>query len=276
MLTSIIRIFRHSWKQVLLITVLVELCFLVTAWLMTPVYRAEVVLIPQNRSVVEAVMGNMTGPIGGLGSLLGFGGASSADDQHALAVLRSIAFTRDFILDNGLLPIFFADQWNQESGQWESGDVSKQPTILDGVRLFDESIRVVAVDSQSGIIRLRIEWTDAVQAAEWANKLAVRLNADIRRRTAVEAEKSITFLNRELANTKVVELRSALTRVLETELKRKMLADVHEEYAFRIVDPAVVPDADDFIRPKRLLIGLIGLVFGFGFAMLVIAVRNQP
>jgi uncharacterized protein involved in exopolysaccharide biosynthesis len=39
-----------------------------------------------------------------------------------------------------------------------------------------------------------------------------------------------------------------------------MLANVREEYAFRVVDPASVPDADKYVWPRRALILALGLV----------------
>jgi hypothetical protein len=45
-----------------------------------------------------------------------------------------------------------------------------------------------------------------------------------------------------------------------------MLANVREEYAMRVIDPAVVPDPDEFDRPNLLTSltagGFVGLLFG--------------
>lgn len=48
--------------------------------------------------------------------------------------------------------------------------------------------------------------------------------------------------------------------MIEAQTKTKMLANTQEEYAFRILDKAVVPE--EKIRPKRTLIVVLGVMIG--------------
>ena len=43
-------------------------------------------------------------------------------------------------------------------------------------------------------------------------------------------------------------------------MKKAMLANVSEEYAFRVIDPAVVPE--ERASPKRSRIAMLGLLIG--------------
>jgi uncharacterized protein involved in exopolysaccharide biosynthesis len=273
--SAVVGVVRHNWRFLLAIVVIVELLALAFSFLVTPTYRSEVVLSPRSRSAAEAAIGAVGGQLGGISTLLGIGAGSSAENEYALAVLRSNTFTTEFINANDLLPVLFSSKWDPVAGKWKSSDPEKHPTVLDAVRKFEREIRTVIVDPKTNIVTLRIEWKDRELAASWANELASRLNEDVRRRTTADAGLSIAYLNEQLARTQLVQLRTALTRVLEEELKRQMLAEVNDEYAFRIVDPAVPSDADDFVSPNRLILSLLGLLVGITIGFLVIAVRGE-
>lgn len=48
-----------------------------------------------------------------------------------------------------------------------------------------------------------------------------------------------------------------------------MLANVRDEYAFKVIDPAVMPEYRDIVRPRRALMLALGLVMGSLFGMMV-------
>jgi len=64
----------------------------------------------------------------------------------------------------------------------------------------------------------------------------------------------------------VVEVRAAVYKTMESELKDAMLARTRDSYAFRVLDLAVVRDAKDTDSPNKPLIiamgGSVGLLFG--------------
>ena len=85
----------------------------------------------------------------------------------------------------------------------------------------------------------------------------------MRASAAADAAKNIEYLEDELKKTNVMEVRQAVYSVMESQMHEIMLANVQEEYAFKVIDPAVVPDPDDYVRPKRLSIIILGLLIGF-------------
>ena len=66
---------------------------------------------------------------------------------------------------------------------------------------------------------------------------------------------------------KLVE--QGIFRLIENELKRLMITNVREEFAFKVIDPAVPAETDDFARPKRAMIIGLGIVGGFFLSILV-------
>ena len=66
----------------------------------------------------------------------------------------------------------------------------------------------------------------------------------------------------------MVAAREAISHLMESQIKQRMLADVSREYSFRTVDRAMPPDVDDVLSPKRTLMALEGLLLGIGIAVL--------
>lgn len=185
-----------------------------------------------------------------------------ARKQEAIALLRSRYFIEQFIEEENLLPVLFADRWDAATQSWQQSFMKKVPTLGMGFYEFDRGIRRIGEDRSTGLVVLTIDWRDRYQAAEWARKLVARVNEHMRLRAIEEAQRSIQYLERERDRTGVVEVQQAIYRLIEDQIKTIMLANVREEFAFRIIDPGVIPDDDDFIRPKRVLIIVLGFVLG--------------
>lgn len=229
------------------------------AFLMTPIYRAEVVLVPASadRSNLGSSLGNA---IGGLASLAGVNlNSTSSDVEEAIAVLQSRPFVEAFIRDADLLPLFFQDDWDEEAKRWKDG---QEPSSAKAHRFFVRHVLSIKRDSRSALVTVQVNWSDPVLAARWANDLVARLNAEMRRRALQNAEASLSYLEKELAATSMLGTQDAITRLMESQINQRMLANVLEEFSFRVVEPAFPPDAEDPLRPNRPLIIAAGLVFG--------------
>lgn len=235
----------------------------VVAFVSTPVYRAAAVLVPAGaeRGGMGAGLSSALGQLGGLASLAGINvGGGDVETEESLAVLRSRQFTEAFIDSQNLLPVLFADRWNPEQSTWKAG--KQPPTRAEAFKYFDKKIRSVLLDKKTGLVMLQIEWRDREQAAVWANELIRRLNVEMRTRAIARADASIGYLEKELNGTTTVVSRDAVGRLIETQIRQRMIANVQQEYAFRVVDKAMAPDARDIVRPKRLIMLAIGLMGG--------------
>jgi len=248
----------------------------VALWL-PPIYRAEVMMVTASEDRSMGSLAALSNQFGGLAALAGMDiGEESTAQQQAVAILRSREFTVRFMTDEHLLPVLFADKWDAEKSQWISAAQNRHPTYWDAYKKFDEKIREVKRNKKTGLITLAIEWTDPDVAAHWANELVRRVNATIQRQTIEEARRSIEYLQAQLQKTTVLEVQQAIYRLIEAQVKKIMLAEVREEYAFKIIDPAVVPE--EKVRPKRALIVLLG-IFGGGivglFTAAVLGLRTR-
>jgi uncharacterized protein involved in exopolysaccharide biosynthesis len=261
--TVLAQLLRKRW-WILAGVVVSTVVFTAAAHWITPVYRVTVVMVTvsSERNSLAGSVSQSLGQIGGgLASLAGLNvGSGDSETQEALGVLRSREFGEQFIKDENLMPQLFASNWDSATQSWKAG--KGVPTINKAFNYFNKGIRTVTQDNKTGLTTLQIDWRDRNAAAAWANQLLKRLNAVMRSRAIANADASIAFLERELQTTSVVETREAINRLIETQVKQRMLANVTEEYAFRVVDPAIAPDADDPAKPPKFLLEVAGPIVG--------------
>jgi uncharacterized protein involved in exopolysaccharide biosynthesis len=266
---AVIRLWQRRWWIVISI-IACTAAATVVAFFTTAVYRATTVMVPagSERSNMGAGLNAMLGQLGGLAAMAGVNvSATDIETEEALAVLKSRQFTESFIHDKQLMPVLFAHKWDAQRRTWKEG---KQPTAAQAYKYFSKKVREVTQDKKTGLVTLTVDWRDRQLAAEWANELVLRLNAEMRARAIAKANASVGYLESELQRTTVVATREAINRLIEGQIQRRMLANVTQEFAFRVVDRALPADLDDPIRPKKLLLIAVGFVLGAALGVLAV------
>jgi LPS O-antigen subunit length determinant protein (WzzB/FepE family) len=256
----------------------------VIASLMMPnMYRSEIVLAPANAESSGGISA-LAGQFGGLAGLAGInlGGSGGVDKTTlTLEVMKSRAFIADFIRRHELaVPLIAATGWNFDTGweidedlyneqnkQWVrqvSGRQSVIPSDLELVQAFRKDVLAVSQDVKSQIVLVSVELMSPSEAKKWASWLVEDVNTYMRGRDTAEAAKSIEYLQGQLERTSLAEMKQIFYQLIEEQTKSMMLAQVRDEYALKIIDPAVVPETKT--SPKRALIctvaGVLGAIFG--------------
>jgi capsular polysaccharide biosynthesis protein len=183
----------------------------------------------------------------------------------------------DFIRDNNLLPVLFANKWDAEAREWAVDDPEDIPSLSDGYVLFEKNVLEVT-EEDTGMVTVAIKWSDAERAAAWANQLVQRINQNLRSRAIDEANRTIEYLNSEVEKTLIVEVRQAIYFMIESQINMRTMANVREEYAFKVISPAYPPERDRFVEPNRFLILIgavvLGPVFGIFACFLLFALKK--
>jgi uncharacterized protein involved in exopolysaccharide biosynthesis len=235
-------------------------------------YKAVIVISPVTQSPGAG------GALGGIGSMLSsFGGglaslaglASGSDTKRAesLAVLQSEALTEKYIQQNDLLPILFPKDWDAQNKRWRGADPAALPTLWKGNEFFKKNVRTVLTDPKRGLVTMTIGWTDAHVAAKWANDLVAITNDYLRKKAIDESERNIAFLNEQAAKTDVVTVKQAIYSILQSEINKEMLARGNDEYAFKILDPAIAPERPS--TPPAVVLMLGALVGSLGLSVMI-------
>lgn len=260
---ELIRVLQTYKLLVASVTAVALVLAVLVAILSTPIYRAEVLIAPADETQTAA--GGLSSLVSRFSSLTGMSMLSRMGRRdkvtEAVATLSSPTFTIEFIQEKNLLPVLFANLWDAENEEWDVDAEEDIPTLEDGYYYFNENIREV-VEEETGLISMSIEWKNPVIAAQWANELISRLNEKLRTKAIDEANKTIDYLNEEVEKTRIVELQQAIYFMIESQINTRTMANVRKEFAFKIVSPAIPPDADRYVRPNRPLIIAIGLFAG--------------
>lgn len=274
---DILDIWHAMLKQWQLIAVVAgSITVFAAAWalLAKPIYRAEILIAPVETGSAESSLGGLVGQFSGLASLAGLDLKSNQSKEEALAVLASRRFTEAFVESNNLMPLLFAEKWDAKKAGWSVDDAEDVPTIEDAHNLLNKKIREIAENPETGLVRISIDWYDRELAASWANMMVHHVNDDLRKSAISEAERSIDYLTKELEKTSIVGVQQAIFSLIESQVNVAMLANVREEYVFKVIDPAVPPDADRYIWPQRLLMIVVGFVVGLMIGSLIALIRS--
>ena len=262
-----------DYKRVLATIFLAALALATTAaFLMTPVYRAELVMSPVVKEG-NSKLSSLAGQFGGLASMAGVNLGSGNDGvEKILAILGSRAFLIPFMRQENIFKHLYPEYWDTKSGTWIVSSTNKSQTSLKAYKLFANEILNVKNDLKSGLVTLSVEWTDPELAAKWANRLVSRLNDNQRQFAISEAQRSIEYLNQQLKETRVVDMQQVIYRLIESQTKVIMLANVKNEYALQVIDPAVTPETK--VRPKRMLMVVVGALLGLVGSFIVVFILN--
>ena len=243
--------------------------FLAYALIATPIYQADV-LLTSAQSEGDSLAGlsrqysNIASQITGINL-----GPGEDKSETYLAILTSRSFIEQYVVDRQIRPLLFQDLWDQDKNIWIGGI---EPTAWGTYRHIIGEMITVATDRRTGLITFTVFWSDPIMAAEWANDMVAYLNSHIRKQAIDETTKSIFFLEQQLQETSKIEAQSVIYNLIEEQTKNIMLANVREEYAFKIIDPAVVPDMRS--KPQRRKIVILGLLLGVVFGSLLVLVKN--
>ena len=265
------RIIVDRKKLIAAITVASTLIATAIAFLITPTYRAEVLLAPVERDNAQGLSA-LAGQFGDFASLAGINLGSRKDKTaEYVAALKSRALSVSFIKENSLMPVLFADEWDKANKRWK--DSSNVPTEWKAYEMWDKDVRRVTQDRRTGLVTLAIEWKDPALAAQWANELVKEVNTRLRLEAVKEADQSISYLEKQLPQTNSVEVQQAIYRLIEGQTKEKMIASTREEYAFTTIDPAVTPERK--YRPQRTQLVLAGLFLGLMGSVILATIAGR-
>lgn len=255
------------------------------------IYKSEALLSPADSEQGGGGLAALAGQFGGLASMAGInlGGGGGVDKtQMAIEVMKSRQFTSDFIQKHNILAdLMAAEKWNMVdntlSYDAEIYDVSQnkwirevklpfkpEPSMQEAYKEFSKIIAVNAA-KDTGMVTVSVEHLSPSIAQQWVNWLVQDINNVMKERDVAEAFKSTEFLESKIQQTNVADIRSILYKLVEEQAKTIMFAEVRDEYVFKTIDPALIPE--EKAKPKRALICVLGTMLGGMLGVMFVLIR---
>ena len=248
---------------IIVFTALTTLGAIYYASTLPTIYKAEVLMLSSSSSSSSS---SSLGKLSGLADMAGLsmGGSSAGiEGEQALARLKTRSFLINHIKERNLKPILFADRWSEQGKLWIDGEPSNREVseLLLGMVTTSMDPR-----DKAGLVTLSLEWENPHnpnKIADIANSLISNINFHAKQRAIVEAKKSISFLEKELEQTSVLNSQTILYSMIEQQMQKIMLANIRDEFVFKIIDPAVNPRRAE-VKPV-LMVVFIGMILGLFF-----------
>ena len=254
------------------------------------IYRADTVLA-STQEYASSGLADMASQFGGLASLAGInlGQGGSDGKVMALATLQSRQFIHAFIHKHNLLvPLMAAKGWDAgnneliidpelydiKTRQWVgAGRTNKpsEPTDWEAYKVFKGKVLGVSEAKDTGLVTLSVHHYSPYIAKQWVNLLVIELNSWMKEKSLDETKRNTEYLKEQLGNTNIADMRSVFYQLIEEQSKKLMLAEVEDEFAFKTVDPAVVPE--ERAKPKRSLICILAVLLGGMLGVSIVLIR---
>lgn len=236
------------WLVVIVLTV-------VRLLLMQNIFTSDctLVLLPPERVVNQS---QVAGGGGVLGQLIGsFGGAS--DIYSSIAFLKSRPILDAVITQFDLKPSLFPKKWDADKATWKKNEVpSDWKARLALAKRID-----VGFDEYTGLVTLVVHWPDGEKARDLAVGLLENSNAMLRQQAIEEGQRRVDELYKESNAAAAAEVSALLAEEITRSVSRLASIRARTDYAYRIVDPPIVPEKKSW-PPRTLILLAVGFIVG--------------
>ena len=283
---DLLQLITELWNRKALIIFLTTIAAIISVLysLSLPnIYRSQALLAP-----ADSQSQGMSSSLGGLSSIAGIAGISipgtgDAKKTEAIAILNSHQFLEEFINSHNLVvPIMASKGWDKESNkliyneklydaqknQWLVKDGKDlKPSIQETVKKFRLMVSS-SVDKKNGYLLIFADTYSPYISKQWVELLIVDINKYIMKADVERAEKSLEYLNSQINQTAIPELKQVVAQLIKKEQQTIMLSQSSPEYIFKVIDRPIVPELK--LSPKRAIICIVGTITGFMIAVALV------
>lgn len=287
--------------------VLVAVIFTAVASLfMTDLYRAKALIMPvSEKDNTGGTLAALSQQFGALPGLLGVPTPATASLEELTNLLNSNIVREKMIQKNNLLPVLFYDQWDADKQDWKKESIlnpffwirkmaavvaprdSKTqkkeegiPDLQDGLRELEDIVSVTKNIKES-TITVSVDHPNPEKAAAMADFLLDALNEHMTGESRRVAQINKTYLEGQIEKNPDPIIRQKIYGLIAQQIETIMMAEVKENFAFKVLDPPMAPDTK--IKPKRavmvsiaLLVSLFLGVFTAFFKEYIEKVKAKP
>ena len=285
-LKEIIDLFLDKKFFIFAVTSLFAIGSILYSLSLTNIYTSSVTLAPVKNSQTAP---NMSPQLGSLASMAGINlqAGSSTETAQYIKKLQSFSFFEDIISSSEMLPfilavdtwdsnsnevIFDKDKYNDIEKKWVANNnylTGSRPSNQEAFIKFSKMLKVTK-ELETGFINISISHESPYISRDWLFMIVDKINNTARKEDKENSENAIKFLNNQISQTQISEIREVLSSLLQNQIQTLMLAEGSKDYLFKVIDP---PYASEFkSSPNRSLICIFATFFGLLVSLIYVLI----
>jgi len=244
-LLDLIKVILKNLRLIGIIIGVVVVATAIISLIMTPVYESKAVIMPTTQTK-DIGVGSM------LAQQFGISGPSSPMATEVVSLLKSNTLRERIIKRYNLLKLFFEDDYEELKKEKNENEL-----LWMGLRRFD-GITKVNFKQKDNTIEIVVGYKDPKIARDLVNYTLAELTDYMSIEAKRVAETNKKYLESQLENTADPFIKTKLYTLIAQQLETAMMAEVKENFAFKVLDAPMIPDKRS--KPKRKLMVLIAFV----------------
>lgn len=280
---------RVIWKRRKLIggiVIVTVLATVVISLFMADIYQAKAVIMPVTARDSGGSSAGLAALAQQFGGLPGITMPGSTSASEIVSLLKSNILREKIIQRYNLMPVLFYKQWDPQQHTWKKGgetgfnwnpfhyiplmDKALAPTLhqgaqkkdsdvpdtWDALRLLTEIVRINQ-DAKQNTISISVDFYDPDMAAKiveyFLGTLTNYMSSEAKRVAATNRK----YMEEQLGSTTDPFIKQKTYNMIAQQIEAGMMAEVKENFAFKVIDPPLAPDKK--IKPKRFQMAILAL-----------------
>jgi len=219
-------------KLIIIIILSAVIITAVVALLTPPVYEAKAVIIPASQQNIPSGMGILT-------AQLGIASPTPSSVTEIVNLLNSNILREKVIRKNNLLPVLLKDSTEKDN--------SENKRIWSALKAL-QALKI-GYKQKDNIIEISMQFKDPETLVKIINYTLTELTEHMSSEARRVAETNKKYLESQLNTTADPFIKAKIYSLIAQQVEQAMMAEVKENFAFKVLDPPRVPDQR--IRPKR-------------------------
>jgi len=248
-------------KNIAIGVLLIMIMTLLYAFTLPNVYRStgiyEVAGTSETSSHVQkSGLSSIAGAVG-----VSLGGGQTNKGDIIVETIRSKTFLEHLIKFDDVLPALLAAEsydlqskkinfdesiFSSENKKWNY----KVPSVHEAYIVYKRNLSVYQ-DQGDNFIYISFDHISPDFANDFLNLIIDELNLSLRKKSSIEANAALDFLESQLTGTFLIELRNSISTLIQKQLEKKMLADVSKNFALKPIESPFVEEEKH--SPSRAL-----------------------
>jgi uncharacterized protein involved in exopolysaccharide biosynthesis len=241
-LLDYVRVIVRNKMLICAIIGIVVIATIIVSFVMTTVYEAKAVIAPATKSSDSSGASI-------LAAQFGISAPASSSMSEIVNLLKSNVLKEEVIKKHNLLPVFFQEKSLRGKSEGQK--------IWKGIRYLQEALKV-SPNQKDNSIQVSMQFRDPKIAADIVNYTLLELTDHMSNEARRVADTNKKYLESQIEKTADPFIKTKIYSLIAQQIETAMMAEVKENFAFKILDPPRVPDMKT--KPKRTQMATIAFV----------------